>query len=107
MGGEVARGETPIYDGPTPLVYKDAYSTNNIYNYDHKSHGVLPLKKAFANSLNICAVKAELSIGVPSVLAWMRNLGVQPRYIKANPDGTYTSDSNAPPDEYGPSLTLG
>ncbi len=107
IAAKVATVDTPIYDGPTPLVYKDAYSTTNIYNYDHKSHGVLPLKKAFANSLNICAVKAELSIGVPSVLAWMRNLGVQPRYIKANPDGTYTSDSNAPPDEYGPSLTLG
>src|SRR5258708_18650882 len=103
MGGEVARGETPIYDGPTPLVYKDAYSTTNIYNYDHKSHGVLPLKKAFANSLNICAVKAELSIGVPSVLTFMRNIGLQPRYI--NPDGSY--NTQAPGDEYGPSLTLG
>src|SRR5205085_2530538 len=59
------------------------------------------------NSHNICAVKAELSIGVPSVLNWMRNLGVNPRYLKANADGTYTSDPNAPPDEYGPSLTLG
>src|SRR5256885_8348130 len=107
IAAKVATVDTPIYDGPSPLVYKDAYSTTKIYNYDFKSHGVLPLKKAFANSLNICAVKAELSIGVPSVLAWMRNLGVQPRYIKANPDGTYTSDSNAPPDEYGPSLTLG
>jgi membrane peptidoglycan carboxypeptidase len=107
INARVATVDTPIYDGPSPLVYKDAYSTTNIYNYDHRSHGVLPLKKAFASSLNICAVKAELSIGVPSVLAWMRNLGVNPRYIKANPDGTYTSDSNAPPDEYGPSLTLG
>ena len=107
INARVATVDTPIYDGPSPLVYKDAYSTTNIYNYDHRSHGTLPLKKAFANSLNICAVKAELSIGVPSVLSWMRNLGVDPRYIRANPDGTYTSDANAPPDEYGPSLTLG
>ncbi|HEV2217474.1 MAG TPA: transglycosylase domain-containing protein [Candidatus Dormibacteraeota bacterium] len=107
INARVATVDTPIYDGPSPLVYKDAYSTTNFYNYDHKSHGVLPLKKAFLSSLNICAVKAELSIGVPSVLAWMRNLGVNPRYIKANPDGTYSSDPNAPPDEYGPSLTLG
>ena len=107
INARVATVDTPIYDGPSPLIYKDAYSTTPFYNYDHKSHGVLPLKKAFASSLNICAVKAELSIGVPSVLAWMRNLGVNPRFIKANPDGSYTSDPNAPPDEYGPSLTLG
>src|SRR5215472_10568961 len=107
INARVATVDTPIYDGPSPLIYKDANSTTPFYNYDHRSHGVLPLKKAFANSLNICAVKAELSIGVPSVLSWMRNMGVTPRYIKAKPDGSYSSDSNAPPDEYGPSLTLG
>jgi membrane peptidoglycan carboxypeptidase len=107
INARVATVDTPIYDGPSPLIYKDAYSTTKIYNYDFKSHGVLPLKKAMANSLNICAVKAELSIGVPSVLTWMRNLGIEPIYTKINPDGTYTSDPNAPPDEYGPSLTLG
>jgi len=64
---------------------------------------VLPLKKAMGNSLNIAAVKVELSIGVPAVLDWMRNLGVDPRYV--NPDGSY--NPNAPSDEYGPSLTLG
>ena len=107
INARVATVDTPIYDGPSPLIYKDAYSTTKIFNYDGKSHGVLPLKEAFANSLNICAVKAELSIGVPSVLSWMRNLGVQPIYQHANPDGTYSNDPNAPPDEYGPSLTLG
>ncbi len=95
--------DTPVYDGPSPLIYKDAYSTTKFYNYDGKSHGVLPLKKAMGNSLNIAAVKVELSIGVPAVLDWMRNLGVYPRYV--NPDGSYNPD--APPDEYGPSLTLG
>src|SRR5260221_267949 len=69
INARAATVDTPIYDGPSPLVYKDAYSTTNFYNYDKKSHGVLPLKKAFANSLNICAVKVELSIGVPAVLA--------------------------------------
>jgi membrane peptidoglycan carboxypeptidase len=103
LSARVATVDTPIYDGPSPLVYKDAYSTTPFYNYDHRSHGVLPLKKAFANSLNICAVKAELSIGVPAVLSFMRNLGVTPRYI--NTDGSY--NTQAPADEYGPSLTLG
>jgi membrane peptidoglycan carboxypeptidase len=95
--------DTPVYDGPSPLVYKDCCSTTKFFNYDGKSHGVLPLKKAMGNSLNIAAVKVELSIGVPAVLSWMRNLGVYPRYV--NPDGTY--NPTAPADEYGPSLTLG
>jgi membrane peptidoglycan carboxypeptidase len=103
INARAATVDTPVYDGPSPLVYKDAYSTTKIYNYDGKSHGVLPLKKAMGNSLNIAAVKVELSIGVPAVLSWMRNLGVDPRYV--NPDGTY--NASAPSDEYGPSLTLG
>lgn len=103
FNARAATVDTPVYDGPSPLIYKDAYSTTKIYNYDGRSHGVLPLKKAMGNSLNIAAVKVELSIGVPAVLSWMRNLGVDPRYI--NPDGSY--NANAPADEYGPSLTLG
>jgi membrane peptidoglycan carboxypeptidase len=103
INARAATVDTPVYDGPTPLVYKDAYSTTKIYNYDLRSHGVLPLKKAMGNSLNICAVKVELSIGVPAVLSFMRNIGVQPRYI--NSDGSY--NTQAPADEYGPSVTLG
>ncbi|HYL07532.1 MAG TPA: transglycosylase domain-containing protein, partial [Candidatus Udaeobacter sp.] len=71
INARAATVDTPVYDGPSPLVYKDAYSTTKIYNYDGKSHGVLPLKKAMGNSLNIAAVKVELSIGVPAVLDWM------------------------------------
>ncbi|HEX2680897.1 MAG TPA: penicillin-binding transpeptidase domain-containing protein, partial [Candidatus Dormibacteraeota bacterium] len=103
INARAATVDTPVYDGPSPLIYKDAYSETKIYNYDGKSHGVLPLKKAMGNSLNIAAVKVELSIGVPAVLDWMRNLNVFPRYV--NPDGSYVI--NAPSDEYGPSLTLG
>jgi membrane peptidoglycan carboxypeptidase len=97
--------DTPVYDGPNPLVYKDAYSTTQFYNYDRILHGVLPLKKAMGNSLNIPAVKVELSIGVPAVLTYMRNLGVLPRY--SGPDGTSPYDTKAPANVYGPSLTLG
>src|SRR5690348_5078526 len=103
INARAATVDTPVYDGPSPLIYKDAYSTTKIYNYDGRSHGVLPLKKAMGNSLNIAAVKVELSIGVPAVLSWMRNLGADPRYV--NPDSSY--NRTAPPDEYGPSLTLG
>src|SRR6476661_5592196 len=103
INARAATVDTPVYDGPSPLIYKDAYSTTKIYNYDFRSHGVLPLKKAMGNSLNIAAVKVELSIGVPAVLNYMRSLGVNPRYIY--PNGRY--DANAPPATYGPSLTLG
>ncbi|OLC24664.1 MAG: hypothetical protein AUG06_09730 [Actinobacteria bacterium 13_1_20CM_2_65_11] len=103
INARAATVDTPVYDGPSPLIYKDAYSTTKFYNYDSRSHGVLPLKEALGNSLNICAVKVELSIGVPAVLSFYRNIGVQPRYINA--DGSY--DTRAPADEYGPSVTLG
>src|SRR2546427_5591500 len=103
INARAATVDTPVYDGPSPLIYKDAYSTTKFYNYDSRSHGVLPLKEALGNSLNICAVKVELSIGVPAVLSFMRNIGVQPRYI--NSDGSY--NTRAPADEYGPSVTLG
>jgi membrane peptidoglycan carboxypeptidase len=103
FNARAATVDTPVYDGPSPLVYKDCCSTTNFRNYDNRTHGVLPLKKAMGNSLNIAAVKVELSIGVPAVLSWMRNLGVQPRYV--NPDGSY--NTTAPAGEYGPSLTLG
>jgi membrane peptidoglycan carboxypeptidase len=108
INARAATVDTPVYDGPSPLIYKDAYSTTKFYNYDGRTHGVLPLKKAMGNSLNIAAVKVELSIGVPAVLSYMRNLNVRPRYVIANPDGSFGGyDANAPADEYGPSLTLG
>src|SRR5256886_5127492 len=108
INARAATVDTPVYDGPSPLIYKDAYSTTKFYNYDGKSHGVLPLKKAMGNSLNIAAVKVELSIGVPAVLSWMRSMNVRPRYVIANPDGSVGGyDANAPTGEYGPSLTLG
>ena len=104
FNARAATVDTPVYDGPSPLVYKDCCSTTNFFNYDHRSHGVLPLKKAMGNSLNIAAVKVELSIGVPAVLAWMRNLGLQPLI----PDSTSpTGYRQGNPNEYGPSLTLG
>ena len=103
INARAATVDTPVYDGPSPLIYKDAYSTTKFYNYDGRTHGVLPLKKAMGNSLNIASVKVELSIGVPAVLSYMRNLGVLPRYI--SPNGKY--DTKAPAATYGPSLTLG
>jgi membrane peptidoglycan carboxypeptidase len=97
--------DTPVYDGPSPFIYKDAYNTTKFYNYDRTSHGTLPLKQAMGNSLNIAAVKVELSIGVPAVLTYMRGVGVLPRYSGPNSTGAY--QTAAPTGVYGPSLTLG
>jgi membrane peptidoglycan carboxypeptidase len=103
VNARAATVDTPVYDGPTPLVYKDAYSESKIINYDGRSHGVIPLKKAMGNSYNIAAVKVELSIGVPAVLSYMRNIGVNPRIPMDNVVGYRVGN----PNEYGPSLTLG
>ncbi len=104
FNARAATVDTPVYDGPSPLIYKDCCSTTPFFNYDHRSHGVLPLKKAMGNSLNIAAVKVELSIGVPAVLSWMRNLGLQPLIPDATSPSGYRQGN---PNEYGPSLTLG
>jgi len=104
INARAATVDTPVYDGPSPLVYKDAFSTTNIFNYDGKTHGVLPLKQAMGNSLNIAAVKVELSIGVPAVLSYMRNVGVNPMVPIPDQNGLYRVGNL---DEYGPSLTLG
>jgi membrane peptidoglycan carboxypeptidase len=103
INARAATVDTPVYDGPSPLIYKDAYSETKFFNYDGRTHGVLPLKKAMGNSLNIAAVKVELSIGVPAVLSYMRNLGVNPRIPMDNVAGYRIGN----PNEYGPSLTLG
>jgi len=105
INARVATMDTPVYDGPSPLVYKDAYSSVSFVNYDGKTHGVLPLRQCLGNSLNIPAVKVELSIGVPAVLTFMRSMGVFPRY--SGPDSTGPYDTQAATDLYGPSLTLG
>ncbi|GAC1474566.1 MAG: hypothetical protein PVSMB3_11940 [Candidatus Dormibacteraceae bacterium] len=104
INARAATVDTPVYDGPTPLVYKDAFSTTNILNYDSRSHGVIPLKQAMGNSYNIAAVKVELAIGVPAVLSYMRNLGVNPLVPIPDQNGQYRVGNL---DEYGPSLTLG
>ena len=99
IAGRVATMETPIYDGPSPLVIAQPGGPDyKVYNYDHGTHGTLPLRQTLGNSLNIPAVKSELSIGVPAVLTYMRNLGLYPQS---------NGDPNAPLQNYGPSLTLG
>src|SRR5207237_10481994 len=92
--------ETQIVDGPSPLrVPQPAPPDYPVYNYDHGTHGTLPLREAFSNPLNIPAVKTELAVGVSTVVDFSRNIGVFPRDGSLNP--------NAPMAAYGPALTLG
>ena len=95
--------ESSIVDGPSPLVMQIPQQKNyEVYNYDRGTHGTMPLREAFANSLNIPAVKTEVAIGVPTVVQFSRNAGLFPQ---APVNGQLERD--APLAAYGPSLTLG
>jgi membrane peptidoglycan carboxypeptidase len=87
---------SPILDAP--LVFPvfggtDGYAPFVPTNYDDRFHGVLPLKMAMGNSLNIPALKVEMRIGIPAVLDTARRMGVQ--------------SLTQPDDNYSISLTLG
>jgi 1A family penicillin-binding protein len=87
---------TPILDAP--LVFPTWGGTSGFepyipLNYDLRYHGVLPLKMAMGNSLNIPAVKTELRVGIPNVLSAARRMGV--------------THLTQPDDHYSLSLTLG
>ncbi|HVB77465.1 MAG TPA: transglycosylase domain-containing protein [Candidatus Nitrosotalea sp.] len=109
INARVATMDTPILDGPSPLVIPQGQglAPYEVYNYDRRTHGVLPLREAFLNSLNIPAVKTELAVGVPAVVSFMRNVGLQPRIGHLNPDGTAYYTTNDSVYSFGPSLTLG
>ncbi len=61
-------------------------------NYDGRNHGRLPLRLAFANSLNIPAVRVAQKLGVDNIVEQARKLGI-----------TTWND----PEKYGLSITLG
>ena len=87
---------TPILDAP--LVFPTWGGTSGFepyipLNYDLRYHGVLPLKMAMGNSMNIPAIKTELRVGIPNVLDMARRMGV--------------THLNMPDDNYSLSLTLG
>jgi membrane peptidoglycan carboxypeptidase len=87
---------SPILDAP--LVFPvfggdDGYAPYIPTNYDGLFHGIVPLKVAMGNSLNIPALKTELRIGIPAVLSAARRMGVQ--------------SLNKPDDSYAMGLTLG
>ena len=76
-------------------------------NYDGKTHGTCQVQQCMGNSLNIPAVKVEITVGVDKVADMARRMGAPPFYVNYKPDGTayYTQDD--PLSVFGPTLTLG
>ena len=108
LSARKATMDTPIYDGPSPLEFPDGPGrTYKVYNYDRGTHGNRPLRQALAGSLNIPAIKAEVSVGVPAVVEFMRNIGIRPRAEEVRADGSAYLDPRAPLNDYGLSVTLG
>ncbi len=101
--------DTPIADSPNPLELPSGpgQAPYQVYNYDRALHGVLPLRQALQNSLNIPAVKTELAVGVPAVVEFWRNLGLRPRMAHRQPDSGYTYTTDDSIYDFGASLTLG
>jgi membrane peptidoglycan carboxypeptidase len=87
---------SPILDQPMTFPLgggTDGLKPYEPLNYDKTYHGTVPLKIAMGNSLNIPAIKVELTTGIPAVLDVARRMGV--------------TSLNKPDDTYGISLTLG
>src|SRR3989440_5836213 len=87
---------SPILD--QPMVFPLGGGTDGLkpyapLNYDKRYHGTVPVKIAMGNSLNIPALKTELTIGIPAVLDTARRMGI--------------TSLNKPDNNYGISLTLG
>ncbi|MDQ7016566.1 MAG: penicillin-binding protein 1B [Gammaproteobacteria bacterium] len=53
-------------------------------NYDHKSHGKVPLYRALAHSYNLASVRLGMELGLPKVVRQLHELGIK-KDIKAYP----------------------
>ncbi len=74
---------TPIDDGPI----KVAGANGQVWepqNYDHKSHGIVPLYQAMAKSFNQATARLGLNVGLSNVVSTFGDLGVE-RKLPAYP----------------------
>lgn len=76
----------------SPLIIKLPEGNYSPVNYDGKYHGFWPLRYAFANSLNIPAVRTAKALGVKNIVSLGHRLGIS----------SWTEKNN-----YGLSITLG
>ncbi|HEX6548243.1 MAG TPA: transglycosylase domain-containing protein [Candidatus Dormibacteraeota bacterium] len=102
---------TPVSDSPRVAIKQPDGSTWQPDNYGRKFFGQVQLQQAMGNSLNIHAVKVELTTGIDKVVEMARAMGAPPlvRHDEKQADGStktyYTSDD--PVSTFGPALTLG
>jgi len=66
---------TPVRDEPVSLRQPDG-SLWSPANYDHKSHGELPLMDALIHSYNQATVQVGLNVGVANLIRKIKQLGV-------------------------------
>lgn len=66
---------TPITDEPVTLRQADG-SVWSPQNYDHKSHGKIPLMDALVHSYNQATVSVGLEIGVANLIRKIKQLGI-------------------------------
>jgi membrane peptidoglycan carboxypeptidase len=102
--------DTPVVDGPSPYVLNLPGSPPyKVQNYDLRTHGTLPAREAMANSLNIPAVKVEMTEGVAQVVDFYRQMGITPLAPVPDPNhpGKTMLSATAPETDYSASLTLG
>jgi penicillin-binding protein 1B len=66
---------TPVEDKPISLRQADG-SLWSPANYDHKSHGELPLMDALIRSYNQATVRVGLNVGVANLIRKIKQLGV-------------------------------
>lgn len=69
--------DTLVPDRPIGVPDSGEESTKWISNYDNKFQGVIPLRKALAESRNAVAVWVTQRIGIDSVLQVSRSMGIQ------------------------------
>lgn len=83
---------TILDDSPLTIPSPDGGPSYSPVNYDGKYHGRVPLRLAFANSLNIPAVRTAQKVGVDNIVDFGKRMGI-----------TTWGD----PNQYGLSITLG
>ena len=77
------------------------------HNYDGKYHGTCQLQQCMGNSLNVPAVKVEITIGVDKVVDMARRMGAPPYVYHKLDDGSASYTQDDPVTSFGPALTLG
>jgi penicillin-binding protein 1C len=82
----------PFLDVPTVFRGADGGKDYKPVNYDGKFRGVVPMRRALGNSLNIPAVKAVQIVGVENMIKQAKKMGI-------------TTFGNV--NQYGPAITLG